>query len=170
MLDATAGLGRDAVVLAGLGCEVTMLERSPVVAALLQDGLERAKSDMKFGAWLKQRMLFRPGDAIDFMQTASGPGHDVVYLDPMYPQQDKTALAKKEMRVLRELAGDDADADQLLQAALGYASRRVVVKRSPRAAPLSGRTPDHQWTGNRARYDAYFIRAGSRDDEPIKPA
>lgn len=168
VLDATAGLGRDAAVLAGLGCEVTMLERSPVVAALLLDGLERARADVTFGTWVKQRMGFQPGDAMSFMQTFATSAHDVVYLDPMYPQRDKTALAKKEMRVLRELAGDDADADQLLQVALGYARRRVVVKRPPRAGCLAVRAPDHQWTGNRARYDVYFTRAGIRSGA-VKP-
>ncbi len=159
VLDATAGLGRDAVVLAGLGCHVTLLERSPAIAALLQDGLERAGAHAKFSAWLNQRVHFQPGDAIAFMQASPTPAHDVVYLDPMYPSRDKTALAKKEMRVLRELAGDDADADKLLQTALGYAGRRVVVKRPPRAECLTGRAPDHQWTGNRARYDVYFTRS-----------
>ncbi|GHK96684.1 hypothetical protein ECZU23_42100 [Escherichia coli] len=42
VVDATAGLGRDAFVLASVGCRVRMLERNPVVAALLDDG----------GAWL----------------------------------------------------------------------------------------------------------------------
>src|SRR5690554_1818824 len=42
VLDATAGLGQDAFVLAGLGCQVTMLERNSVIHALLADGLSRA--------------------------------------------------------------------------------------------------------------------------------
>ena len=42
MLDATAGLGRDAFVLASLGCQVTLIERVPAVAALLENGIERA--------------------------------------------------------------------------------------------------------------------------------
>ena len=158
VLDATAGLGRDGIVLAGLGCDVTMLERSPVVASLLQDALTRAASDAIFGAWLGQRVRFLALDAKDYLSTGQARAHDVVYLDPMYPHRDKRALAKKEMQALRTVAGDDADADQLLQLAIGHAMRRVVVKRPPWAKPLAGQSPDHQLTGNRARYDVYFTR------------
>jgi 16S rRNA (guanine1516-N2)-methyltransferase len=157
ILDATAGLGRDAVVLAGLGCEVTLLERSPVIAALLRDGVARAERDELFGPWLSRRVKFAMKDAVAYMQ-ASSPPHDVVYLDPMYPPRGKRALARKEMRALRAVVGDDADADRLLEAALDYAARRVVVKRPPRGELLGARQPDHQLKGNLARYDVYFTR------------
>ena len=49
VVDATAGLGRDSFVLATLGCDVTAIERQPVVAALLQDGLGRARLDHEVG-------------------------------------------------------------------------------------------------------------------------
>ena len=42
VLDATAGLGRDSFLLACLGCPVVAVERSPVLGALLGDGLTRA--------------------------------------------------------------------------------------------------------------------------------
>lgn len=157
ILDATAGLGRDGVVLAGLGCQVTMLERVPVTAALLQDGLARACIEPDCG-WLRGRVTFLQQDAHDFMQATPQKSHDVVYLDPMYPLGSKSALAKKEMRVLRAIAGDDLDADQLLQSALAYAAQRVVVKRAPNAGHLAGLAPDHESSGNRARYDVYFTR------------
>jgi 16S rRNA (guanine1516-N2)-methyltransferase len=158
ILDATAGLGRDAVVLAGLGCQVTLLERVPVTAALLQDGLTRACLEPDCGDWVRERVVFLQQDAREFMQAVQQKSHDVVYLDPMYPVTNKSALAKKEMRVLRAIAGDDLDADQLLQAALEYAAQRVVVKRAPNAGYLAGLVPDHQAKGNRARYDVYFTR------------
>ena len=41
IIDATAGLGEDAFVLACLGCQMTLLERSPYLAALLADAIER---------------------------------------------------------------------------------------------------------------------------------
>ena len=156
VLDATAGLGRDGMVLAGLGCEVTMLERSPAIAALLRDGLTRANNNPGCNGWLDARVTFLSQDAAVYMRHASRPSHDVVYLDPMYPQRSKRALAKKEMRVLRSVAGDDTDAGALLQVALGYAARRVVVKRPPWAEHLAEQAPDHQITGNLARYDVYL--------------
>ena len=61
VVDATAGLGRDAFVLASLGCKVTLIERSPVVAALLQDGLARAAQDPEIGPWVSERMHLLQG-------------------------------------------------------------------------------------------------------------
>ncbi len=161
ILDATAGLGRDGIVLAGLGCRVTLLERVSVTAALLRDGLSRAMQEPACRDWLSERVAIKELDAIEYMRSdASNNPDEVVYLDPMYPQGNKTALAKKEMRVLRAIAGDDEDASQLLDAALGYATQRVVVKRPPNGTYLAGREPDHQSSGNRARYDVYFTRKG----------
>ena len=45
MVDATAGLGRDAFLLASLGAQVTLIERSEKMHALLADGLARAAAE-----------------------------------------------------------------------------------------------------------------------------
>lgn len=169
LLDATAGLGRDGVVLAGLGCTVTLLERNAVLAALLRDGLRRAAQDAVIGVWLDSRINLKEQDALRYLQSQSTPEHDVVYLDPMYPPREKAALAKKEMRVLRAVAGDDDDASALLASALSHARKRVVVKRPPWGKPLTGREPDHQIKGNRARYDVYFTRQGVEPAAALSP-
>lgn len=158
VMDATAGLGRDAMVLAALGCEMTLLERSPIVAALLYDGLQRAYADQTLGQMATRQIRMRHADAQDFMQQAGDAAYDVIYLDPMYPHSRKQALAKKEMRILRAVAGEDDDAADLLTLALKCAAQRVVVKRPPHADPLAGQEPDHALTGNRVRYDVYFTR------------
>ncbi len=92
VLDATAGLGRDAFVLASLGCRVQMVERHPVVAALLEDGLQRAKQDDEIGAWVSERISLLHASSHDALQQlASDPNFtspDVVYLDPMYPHPE----------------------------------------------------------------------------------
>jgi 16S rRNA (guanine1516-N2)-methyltransferase len=153
LLDATAGLGRDGVVLAGLGCRVSLFERSPLIAALLNDALTRAAGT----AWVQERVSLTCGDARNYMQSPpSTERHDVVYLDPMYPHREKTALPSKEMRAIRAIVGDDGDTELLLETALAYATRRVVVKRPSWAAPLAGRQPDHEVNGKLARYDVYF--------------
>ncbi len=156
VLDATAGLGRDAFMLATLGCTVTMVERSPLIAALLRDGLARAAAHAGTRDSV-QRMTILVGDGTAILEqwpVAHRP--DVVYLDPMYPQRGKTALVKKEMRLLRALVGEDRDAPQLLAAALRAARKRVVVKRPRRAAPLPGSAPSHQLTGSTTRFDIYL--------------
>ncbi|WP_185266360.1 class I SAM-dependent methyltransferase [Halopseudomonas xiamenensis] len=155
VLDATAGLGRDAFVLAALGCEVTLVERQPVIAALLADGLQRARQAGGEVAEIAARMQLLTGDAIELMADWSGPVPQVIHLDPMFPHRDKSALVKKEMRLFRPLAGDDLDAPALLAAALQLASHRVAVKRPRKAPAIDGPPPSAQLSGQSSRYDIY---------------
>ena len=154
VLDATAGLGRDAFVLAQLGCSVTMIERQPVIAALLDDGMRRALGDAEV-ATIIERMHLLCGNAIALMQGWPRDVPQVIYLDPMFPHRDKSSLVKKEMRVFRPLVGDDDDAPQLLQAALALASHRVVVKRPRKAPCIAGATPSYALEGKSSRFDIY---------------
>ena len=159
VIDATAGLGRDGFILAYLGCHVHMLERSPIIAALLEDALQRAEQSEQTAKIIKTRLRFTHADSIDFLQKLQQAHYpDVIYLDPMYPKRTKSSLVKKEMRILRGLAGGDQDAAELLNVALGCARNRVVVKR-PRLAPptLRGVKPSHQITGKTSRFDMYLI-------------
>jgi 16S rRNA (guanine1516-N2)-methyltransferase len=158
VLDATAGLGRDAFVLASLGCRVTLVERSPIVAALVGNGLARAVSDSAAGDTVSHMQLV-VADARELLsRLASGEAGaqpDVVYMDPMYPQRTKAALVKKELRVLRALVGRDDDAAELLAVATRVARRRVVVKRPLRAPALEGPVASAQIRGKTTRYDIY---------------
>ena len=160
VLDATGGLGRDAFVLASLGCEVTLLERSPMVAALLADGLARAAQDRELADWIGQRMRLIHADALEWMDQLAALGDsakpDVVYLDPMFPHRQKSALVKKEMRLFQQLVGEDAAAAQLLPPARVIARKRVVVKRPDYASPLGGEAPSMAITGKKHRYDVYL--------------
>ena len=154
VLDATAGLGRDAFVLASLGCDVTLIERHPLIAALLEDGLSRARDDSVVGP-IVARMSLLTGNAIELMGGWNGPVPQVIYLDPMFPHRDKSALVKKEMRLFRPLVGDDDDAPALLEAALALASHRVVVKRPRKAPVVGGVVPGYALEGNSSRFDIY---------------
>jgi 16S rRNA (guanine1516-N2)-methyltransferase len=154
VLDATAGLGRDAFVLASLGCQVGMIERQPVVAALLADGLQRAAGAVEV-APIVARMHLLQGNAIQLMRSWFDEVPQVIYLDPMFPQRDKSALVKKEMRLFKPLVGEDADAPELLEAALLLASHRVVVKRPRKAPPIAGSKPAYTLEGKSSRYDIY---------------
>ncbi|KMW72490.1 methyltransferase [Photorhabdus luminescens subsp. luminescens] len=154
VVDATAGLGRDAFVLASLGCHVRMLERHPVVAALLDDGLQRGYQDEEIGGWLQERMTLLHASSITALADIT-PQPDVVYLDPMYPHKQKSALVKKEMRVFQSLVGADEDADNLLSPARALAKRRVVVKRPDYAEPLAGIAASAAITTKNHRFDIY---------------
>jgi 16S rRNA (guanine1516-N2)-methyltransferase len=154
VLDATVGLGRDAFVLAQLGCAVTLIERQPLIAALLEDGLQRALSDLDVAPIVAQMHLLR-GNAIELMRDWAGEPPQVIYLDPMFPHRDKSASVKKEMRLFRPLVGDDDDAPALLAAALALATHRVVVKRPRKAPAIAGEKPGYVLEGNASRFDIY---------------
>lgn len=158
VLDVTAGLGRDAFVLASLGATVRMVERSPVVWALLRDALERATRVPELAAIMERMTLIRM-DARDCLAgLPAGERPDVVYLDPMYPHRNKSALVKKEMRLFRMLVGDDEDAAGLLELARSRAVHRVVVKRPARGGPLGDSAPDGCVRSPNTRYDLYINR------------
>lgn len=160
VLDATAGLGRDAFVLASLGCQVTMLERMPVVAAMLADGLARAELSTEV-AEITQLMSLVHASSIEAISEQQQP--DVIYLDPMYPHKGKSALVKKEMRVFQTLVGEDNDADALLAPALAAAKYRVVVKRPSYAEPLAGKKPSMSINMKKNRFDVYVNQAIPKD-------
>jgi len=154
VLDATAGLGRDAFVLATLGCEMLLCERQPLIAALLEDGLARARDDAEVRPIVtRMRLLHR--NAIELMSQWKDEPPQVIYLDPMFPHREKSALVKKEMRLFRPLVGDDLDAGALLEQALALASHRVVVKRPRKAPAIDGPKPGYSLEGKSSRYDIY---------------
>jgi 16S rRNA (guanine1516-N2)-methyltransferase len=154
VVDATAGLGRDAFLLAQMGAPVTLIERSPEVHALLQDALARAAEAGPEFAAIIARMTLLHGDAKTLLPRLEA---DVVVVDPMHPPRKNNALVKKEMRILRELVGTDPDALELMQAALASARKRVVLKWPLRADPLEGlRKPSHQILGKTTRYDVFM--------------
>lgn len=160
ILDATAGLGRDAFVLASLGARVSMVERNPILYLLLQDALYRANqasADMPDMAEILSRLSLQAGDARDKVDLSGGVP-DVVYLDPMFPPRAKSAKVKADMQALHRLVGADDNADSLLDWALATAHKRVVVKRPRHAAELAGRAADHQLVGKANRFDVYTIR------------
>lgn len=158
VLDATAGLGRDGFLLASSGATVVSCERHPAIALLLADGHWRAQ----------QSSLAQPSGELDDILTRWTLQHtdalnlmaewqpDVIYLDPMFPEREKTALVKKEMRAFRELVGEDQDAQALFDAACQFARKRVVVKR-PSAGESLGRKPSHVLEGKSNRFDVYAV-------------
>lgn len=155
IVDATAGLGRDAFLLASLGAHVTLIERNEHMHALLQEGIAKARDEGGEYAEIVSRMKLIYGDAKEILPTLTP---EVILIDPMHPPRQKSALVKKEMRLIREIVGTDPDAKQLLKTALANAKQRVVLKWPLRGDPIEGVVkPSHQITGKTTRYDV-FIR------------
>lgn len=147
IVDATAGLGRDALVLASLGADVVAVERIPALCLLLASasaaaGLEVAVVAADATRWLAD------------LDPTDRP--DVVYLDPMFAAAGK-AQVKKAMQACRALAGAPMDTAALLQAARAAARDRVVVKRHPHHPPLAD-DASHQVRADRIRFDVYLCR------------
>ncbi|MFD1382233.1 class I SAM-dependent methyltransferase [Rhodanobacter aciditrophus] len=159
--DGTAGLGRDGFVLASLGCHVTLHERVGFVRAMLENGLARARLVLEV-AEVMERIELAPGTIYDLPDEEVT---DVVYLDPMFPHNDKSSAAvKKEMAFFRDLVGGDEDADALLPKAWELARYRVVVKR-PKGAPfLNGQEPTYRLDGKSGRFDIYVKRSLEKEE------
>jgi 16S rRNA (guanine1516-N2)-methyltransferase len=155
VVDATTGWGQDSLFMFRMGFSVLCMERSPVMAALLQDALERlTDSD-----WVQNLNLAVPkllqGNAIELLASLDAPP-DCIYLDPMFPpKRKKSALAKKSMQILHELIGQDEDKEQLFAAALQATGKRVVVKSPDYAEPLGGKS-QQSFSGKLVRYDVYL--------------
>lgn len=171
VIDATAGWGEDAWVMASLGCHVLMVERSPVIAAMLQDGLNRERprspqtvarlhvvhdnaTNLLNGLSQGKTLVAQHAKPLEGSIWEKHPTADVIHLDPMFPGE-KTSAQRKPMRLLRRLVGEDADAATLWQAAMAAGAKRVVVKRPPHGPVLGGKA-EAAITGKASRYDIHM--------------
>lgn len=160
VLDATAGMGADAFVMASLGCQVQLLERSPIVYELLRSGIQQGLLEAEHEtSEALGRMRLVSGDSLEWLKRQEPEFVDVVYLDPMFPSREKSALVKKEMQFFHQVVGPDEDADRLLSLARSKAEYRVVVKRGLRSAYLDGIEPTYQLKGKSSRYDVYVNKS-----------
>jgi 16S rRNA (guanine1516-N2)-methyltransferase len=155
IVDATAGLGGDAFLLASLGSEVTLIERSIEMHNILYDGMKRAQDAGGNVAEVISRMTLLLGDAKDLLPSLCP---DVVMVDPMHPPRKKSALVKGDMRLIREIVGKDPDTIDLMKVALQTAQKRLVLKWPRRAEAMDGIPPcSHQIIGKTTRYDVFMI-------------
>lgn len=155
IIDATAGLGRDSFILATLGFNVTMLEKSPIIHALLEDALQRAKQSSEDSPC--HRMTLIHADALTWLPENTDKKPDVIYLDPMFPQRKKSAAVKKDMQILNNLLGHDEHISVLIETSLACATKRVVVKRPRLAAETTPKQPDFSLEGSSTRFDIYLV-------------
>jgi 16S rRNA (guanine1516-N2)-methyltransferase len=158
VVDATAGFGGDAVLMACMGFQVLAIERSPIIFAVLADGVQRARNHPELGSIVRDRLTVQRGDAQQVLHEMVDPP-DAVFIDPMFPPKRKTsALARKSVRMIRAVVGNDPDAAELLAVARAVAQHRVVVKRPDDAEPLAP-NPTITFPGSTVRYDVY-VRTG----------
>lgn len=193
VIDATAGMGEDSLLLAAAGCEVTLFEQDPVIAALLQDTMRRALEEAAFHE-IVMRMQLVEGDSIDHLRKVGAadtgsdsqfgtPGDavedscpaqkapdvtanglditlkrpDVIYLDPMFPERQKSGLVKKKFQLIHYLEAPAENEEALMQAAIAARPFKIVVKRPAKGPYLAGLKPSYSLDGKAIRYDCYVF-------------
>ena len=158
-LDATAGLGEDSLLLAAAGFHVTLCERNPVIYELLRDAMTRAAGIPEL-AGIIARMHLINGDSMDVM-TQLDTAPDVILLDPMFPERQKSALVKKKLQMIQKLEFPCLDEKALFLSAAQAAPRKLVIKRPPKGPFLAGIKPDYSISGKAVRFDC-FATPGAR--------
>lgn len=164
ILDGTAGLGIDGFMLASLNCKVKLVEKNPVIFALLNDGVRRLHSASAADKFLKvayENISYVWGETEQVLvqQTLSDIKYDVIYLDPMFPLKQKESKSKKAMQALQYLSGIEDDCDNLLNLAINSARKRVVIKRPLRSDYLCRREPTLSLKGSSVRFDVFIKRS-----------
>lgn len=172
-IDATAGLGQDSFLLAAAGFTVYMFEQDPIIAALLEDALDRAKSDPVLANIVERMHLFAEDSISALQRLGTSPSRDeqmpqtsdsqpyltvkpdVIYLDPMFPERTKSAAVKKKFQLLHHLEHPCENEEELLSAAMNIQPRKIVVKRMAKGPFLAGKKPSYSIKGKSIRYDCY---------------
>ncbi len=152
-IDATAGMGEDSFLLAAAGYEVTMYEQNPVIGALLKDALRRAKKHPQLKP-IVERMHLIEGNSIELLANQIDKPH-VIYLDPMFPQRQKTGLINKKLQLIQKLEQPCTSEQELLEVAKNLAPEKIVVKRPLKGTFLAGEEPNYSVKGKAIRYDCY---------------
>ncbi len=148
LFDATPGVLKDSLMLAGRGVRITAVERNPLLFIMVRQALRHLPTALAVD--------YQFGDARDFFEAYAV---ESIYLDPMYPPPKKHhAKVKKDMQILHHLVGSDEDADTLLTMARQRPAR-VVVKRPSYAQPLGGESPSFVSQTGATRFDVYLPRS-----------
>ena len=160
-IDATAGMGEDSFLLAAYGYSVTLYEQNPVIAALLKDALRRAKRNPALRE-IVGRMNLVQGDSIEAMNKCLDPV-DVIYLDPMFPQRQKSGLINKKLQLIQKLEPPCSAETALFDAAIQANPAKIIVKRPLKAPCLAGLAPSYSLDGKAIRYDCYVRGAHGQE-------
>ena len=154
-IDATAGMGEDAFLLAAQGYEVTLFEQNPVIAVLLKDALRRAKKPPVLKD-IASRMNLVQDNSVEGMSKLLDPV-DVIYLDPMFPARQKSSLINKKLQLIQKLEPPCSEETDLFDAAISASPSKIIVKRPLKSEFLAGRKPSYTLNGKAIRYDCYTL-------------
>ncbi len=154
-VDMTAGLGEDSFLLAASGFNVYMFESNKTIFSLLKDGLDRAKDNELLKNVACKITAINENSIEGISKIPSDI--DVVYLDPMFPERQKSSLIKKKFQLLQQLERPCNNGEELLEAALSVNPKKVVIKRPLKADFLGGKKASYQINGKTIRYDIIVL-------------
>lgn len=152
-IDATAGLGEDSLLLAAAGFHVKLYERNPIIFELLRDALLRAEAVAELSGIVARMQLFHQDSILAMQQMESTP--DVIFLDPMFPERQKSALVKKKLQMIQKLEFPCVDEWELILSAMGAGPKKLIIKRPPKGPYLAGIRPDYSLAGKAVRFDCF---------------
>ncbi len=161
-VDCTAGLGEDSLLLAAAGFEVTLFEYNPVIFALLEDTISRARRDPALSLTASRMRPIR-GDAAEGL-AGLGFRPDVIYLDPMFPEKRGNSATRKKLQLFRRLEEPCSKEEDLLEAALLAGPSRIVIKRPLKGPFLAGKKPGFSIRGKTVRYDCLVLSVKQEND------
>lgn len=154
-IDATAGMGEDALLLAAYGYEMTLYEQNPVVAALLKDALRRAKKH-EILKDVVNRMKVVEGDSSKLLKNLTYEPQ-LIYLDPMFPARQKSGLINKKLQLIQKLEPPCSKEQDLFEAAIMAGPKKIIVKRPLKSPHLAEKKPNYMLQGKAIRYDCYAL-------------
>ena len=152
ILDGTAGYLSDSLIFLALGHKVIACEQSKILFMLLNDAIDRAKNELIFLSNLK----LIQGNAIDIYKT--NKDIDLIYLDPMYPDNKKNALRSGNMNDIKNILDiemiDNLE-DQIFFDFKKEQFNKIVLKR-PIKSKIIDQNLNYQVKGKSTRFDVYI--------------
>lgn len=128
VLDCTLGLGADAIVMSyilGDKARITGLEHSPLIALIVQTGLQNYDDGDELLTKAMRRIQVLNADYRDFLPDTAEKSFEFVYFDPMFRSGIDKSMAINPLRMFA--CSDRLETDSLKQAER-VASRRVIMK------------------------------------------
>ena len=128
VLDCTAGLASDAIVLSyvtGESGKVTALESETPLYVLVREGLSHYHSDVPGLNDAMRRICLKHADHLEYLKSLPDRSVDIVYFDPMFrrPVEESAAISP-----IRDLANPRPISKETIREAVRVARKTVVLK------------------------------------------
>ena len=152
ILDATAGLLGDSMIMLALGHSVTAYEQSKILYMLLNNELNQlSETDSNL---INFQLINSNVCETKFNEES----FDVIYFDPMYPE-DKASSARrsdlKKINSILEIEGLVSDPESTFSYLRNISSTKLIVKRPLKADAFKG-SINYQIKGKSVRFDIYL--------------